>query len=277
MIHIASQGKQATVKGANYERKIAKKLTEGFGVEFHRTAYSGATSNGASLAGIQSFTGDLFTTDERFNFSFELKTHEKFRLKDIFTNNKIFTNFLAQNVADALDYSETAQMTRHLDGKYFMSVKLTGMNMKSTVLTEKGIYKAIFHSHKKEAEDFQDWVLDVISELRKSTQLEGFEIFKMLDKDYQKKAMSNLKKNTPEVRQYDYINANRTANRVVSDMYGHTKGKALSKSEMSPEMLLARQSILDDSANLYSAKRNFHLDISVRDALNEKYNKKEEA
>lgn len=34
-----------------------------------------------------------------------------------------------------------------------MSVKLTGMNMKSTVLTEKGIYKAIFHSHKKEAKD----------------------------------------------------------------------------------------------------------------------------
>ena len=46
---------------------------------------------------------------------------------------------IAKDVADALDYSETAQMTRHLDGKYFMSVKLTGMNMKSTVLTEKGI------------------------------------------------------------------------------------------------------------------------------------------
>lgn len=113
LIHIASQGKQATVKGANYERKIAKKLTEGFGVEFHRTAYSGATSNGASLAGIQSFTGDLFTTDERLNFSFELKTHEKFRLKDVFNNNKIFTNFLAQNVADAKRSNQVPVLILH--------------------------------------------------------------------------------------------------------------------------------------------------------------------
>lgn len=194
---------------------------------------------------------------------------------------------VAKDVASALGFPQARDMTKYLNSKYLGSQKvdMTGSRTSSpisdkgissnirrvTTLTEKGIYKAIFHSHKKEAEDFQDWVLDVLTELRKATQLEGFEIFKMLDKEQQKKAMSNLKQNTPEVRQYDYINANRTANRVVSDMYGHTKGKALSKSEMSPEMLVARQSILDDSANLYSAKRNFHLDISVRDALNNKY------
>lgn len=208
-------------------------------------------------------------------------------IRFIGTNGKEW-QAVAKDVADALDYNNTNDMTKYLNNRYLGSEKvdMTGRTTSShtsqakgissnirrvTTLTEEGIYKAIFHSHKKEAEDFQDWVLDVLTELRKATQLEGFEIFKMLDKEQQKKAMSNLKQNTPEVRQYDYINANRTANRVVSDMYGHTKGKALSKSEMSPEMLVARQSILDDSANLYSAKRNFHLDISVRDALNNKY------
>ncbi|MFK5242535.1 hypothetical protein ACI3PF_17080, partial [Lactococcus lactis] len=37
---------------------------------------------------------------------------------------------------DILEYSETAQMTRRLDKEDSMSVKLTGMNMKSTNISD---------------------------------------------------------------------------------------------------------------------------------------------
>lgn len=194
---------------------------------------------------------------------------------------------IAKDVADALGYDTTYHMTRNVKLKYLgkQNVDMSGSAQKVgrgkirevTTITTKGIIKATMHSHKKEAEEFQDWVLDVIDELREQTGLEQYEMFKMFDKNYQKQVMSNLKQNTPGIKQYDYINANRTTNRVVSDMYGHTKGKALSKSEMSPEMLATREKVLNDSASLYSTKRNFNLDISVRDSLNEKYNKKEEA
>lgn len=38
--------------------------------------------------------------------------------------------FVGKDVAKILDFSETTAMTRHLDEDEFMSVKLTGMNMK---------------------------------------------------------------------------------------------------------------------------------------------------
>lgn len=58
--------------------------------------------------------------------------------------------FVAKDVADILEYSETAQMTRRLEKEDSMSVKLTGMNMKSTIINESGLYEAIIGSKKKE-------------------------------------------------------------------------------------------------------------------------------
>ena len=54
--------------------------------------------------------------------------------------------FVGKDVAEALGYSETNSMTKRLDKEDFISAKLSGMNMKSTVINESGLYNAIFGS-----------------------------------------------------------------------------------------------------------------------------------
>ncbi|MFK4968346.1 phage antirepressor [Lactococcus garvieae] len=76
--------------------------------------------------------------------------------------------FVAKDVADILEYSETAQMTRRLDKEDSMSVKLTGMNMKSTIINESGLYEAIIGSKKKDARKFKRWIThEVLPTIRK--------------------------------------------------------------------------------------------------------------
>lgn len=101
---VASVGSGSNRKGAQFERNTSKKLTKMFNIEFHRTAYSGSTSNSNAQSGLTGWTGDLFAqpgSDLDGLFSFELKNHQKMRLKQIFINGSIFTNFLQQNVEDA--------------------------------------------------------------------------------------------------------------------------------------------------------------------------------
>ncbi|CAM3193367.1 phage antirepressor [Lactococcus hircilactis] len=76
--------------------------------------------------------------------------------------------FVAKDVSDILEYSETSQMTRRLDKEDSMSVKLTGMNMKSTIINESGLYEAIIGSKKKDARQFKRWIThDVLPTIRK--------------------------------------------------------------------------------------------------------------
>mgnify|MGYP002719086111 CR=1 FL=1 len=56
-----------------------------------------------------------------------------------------------------------------------------------TVINEKGIYRLVMRSNKTEAEEFQDWICDVLVELRQSTGLKRYEAFRMLDKVRQRK------------------------------------------------------------------------------------------
>lgn len=77
--------------------------------------------------------------------------------------------FVAKDVADILGYSETAMMTRRLDNDETMSAKLAGMNMKSTLINESGLYNAILGSNKPEAKAFKRWVThEVLPEIRKT-------------------------------------------------------------------------------------------------------------
>ncbi|EZS07869.1 Bro-N domain-containing protein, partial [Staphylococcus aureus] len=62
-----------------------------------------------------------------------------------------------------------------------------------TVINEKGIYRLVMRSNKAEALDFQDWICDVLVELRQATGLKDYEVFRMMDKEKQKEAMENLK------------------------------------------------------------------------------------
>lgn len=76
--------------------------------------------------------------------------------------------FVAKDVADILEYSETAQMTRRLDKEDSIPVKLTGMNMKSTIINESGLYEAIIGSKKKDARKFKRWIThEVLPTIRK--------------------------------------------------------------------------------------------------------------
>ena len=76
--------------------------------------------------------------------------------------------FVAADVARVLEFSETAAMTRYLDDDESMSVKLTGMNMLSTLINEPGLYSAILRSRKSEAKEFKRWVAhEVLPSIRK--------------------------------------------------------------------------------------------------------------
>lgn len=77
--------------------------------------------------------------------------------------------FVAKDVAEILGYSETAMMTRRLDDDESISAKLAGMNMKSTLINESGLYNAVLGSNKPEAKAFKKWVTsEVLPSIRKT-------------------------------------------------------------------------------------------------------------
>lgn len=76
--------------------------------------------------------------------------------------------FIAKDVSEVLGFSETSAMTRYLDEDETMSVKLAGMNMKSNLVNESGLYSAILRSRKPQAKAFKKWVTsEVLPSIRK--------------------------------------------------------------------------------------------------------------
>lgn len=122
-----------------------------------------------------------------------------------------------------------------------------------------------FKSRKKEAEAFQDWIFDIIKELRQSTGLDGFQVFRMLDKEHQKEAMTKLSHAITEPKPVDYIKANVIANKAVSTIYGHSK--MVKKKDMTPEMLVDREPILDETVELMTVKEKYGLQFSVSEKI----------
>lgn len=174
---------------------------------------------------------------------------------------------VAKDVAEALGYAKTDSLTKRLKPKYKGTAKwstLGGMQ-ELIVLSEQGVYKAIMNSHKPEAEEFEDWIFKVIKELRQSTGLEGFQVFRMLDKEHQKAAMQNIKKSLRKPVRVDFIKANVIANKAVSNKHGFPK--MVKKAEMTPDMLVDRQEILDETVELMGTKDKFNLDFSVSEKI----------
>lgn len=143
-----------------------------------------------------------------------------------------------------------------------------GRNQEALIVNEFGIYEAIFSSRKPEAKSFKLWVYETIKQLRQATGLEGFEIFRMLDKEHQKEAMARLSNSLGRISKKDLIKANTITNKAVSNKFGYSK--MVKKSEMTPEMLVAREAILDDTVELMGIREKFGLNISVSDSI---YNK----
>jgi prophage antirepressor-like protein len=181
---------------------------------------------------------------------------------------------VAKDVAKALKYKHTPHMVRLIDEDEKNTVRLTDRNSSRgnpniTIISETGIYEAIFNSEHPEAKEFKKWVKQILKQLRQATGLEGFQVFRMLDKEHQKQAMATLKANLRKPVRVDFIKANTIANKAVSTIYGYPK--MVKKEGMTPDMLVKRQEILDDTVDLMAVKDRFDLDISVSQIIYNKY------
>lgn len=135
------------------------------------------------------------------------------------------------------------------------------------IVNEFGIYDAVFQSRKQESKNFKRWIYSVIKQLRQSVGLEGFQIFRMLDKEHQKAAMSKLNHTLSHPVRIDFIKANTISNKIISDKHGYPK--MIKKSEMTPDMLVERQDILDSTVELMGIQDKYKLDFSVSDKVRE--------
>lgn len=136
------------------------------------------------------------------------------------------------------------------------------------LVNEIGIYKTIFKSRKKEAEAFQDWVFSVIKYLREQSGLEGFEVFKTMDTEFQKTCMDRLHNGLPVPTRGDYCKANMITNKAVANVFEFDV--AVKKDDMTPPMLKLRHEILPYTVDLIVAKERFGLDVSVSDNVYKK-------
>ena len=183
---------------------------------------------------------------------------------------------VGKDVAKALGYKHTAHMFRMIDddNKGVLKVDTTSDKVKCPttqdmlVISEYGIYNAVFSSNKPEAKDFKRWIFGVIKELRKSAGLEGFHIFRMLDKEHQKEMMRKLSTGVKEPKRIDFIKANTIANKAVSLRHGYPK--MIKKAQMSAEMLVEREKLLADTVELMIAKEKFGLAVSINEKIYER-------
>lgn len=77
--------------------------------------------------------------------------------------------FVAKDVADVLGYSETNALTKRLDDEDFISTKLSGMNMKSILINESGLYTSIIGSKLPNTKPFKYWIThEVLPSIRKN-------------------------------------------------------------------------------------------------------------
>lgn len=180
---------------------------------------------------------------------------------------------VASDIAKAMGFKDAHTALRKMPAKYKGRYKVPtpGGSQEATVLNEKGLYRLIMRSNKPKAEEFQDWVFDIIKKLRQSTGLEGFEVFRMMDKKHQREAMKNLHDGIHNPVKVSYIKANAIANKAISNKYGYPK--MIKKSNMSPNMLKERESVLNDTVDLMKAKDKFNLNISISDKIYSKYSK----
>jgi len=178
---------------------------------------------------------------------------------------------VAADVSAALAYKHTPHMLRILDDdqKDVHIVDTPGGKQEMAVISEIGIYAVIMRSRRQEAVQFQKWVYSVIRELRQASGLEGFQIFRMLDKEHQREAMAKLRAGLRNPVRVDFIKANTIANKAVSTKFGYRK--MLKKSQMTPEMLVHRQPILEDTVELMSVVDRFDLPISVSKTIYKKH------
>lgn len=179
---------------------------------------------------------------------------------------------IATDIAKALDYASAEHLLRRIPSQYKVKKLIprngiSGQGRNFYLLTEPGIYRAVFGSKKPEADQFQDWVCQVIQQLRKQTGLQEYQAFRLLDKRVQNQIMDKLEADSD----VDYIKANTVANKAISNKYGLPK--MIKKGDMTPAMLKERPAILSDVVELMNMKKRFGLDFSVSQTIYDSLNK----
>lgn len=170
-----------------------------------------------------------------------------------------------KDVCDALGLKTYDVSRRIRDMVSTHNLETAGGRQQMLIVNEYGIYDTVFHSRKPEAKEFRYWVYGMLKELRQSTGLEGFQIFRMLDKEHQKEAMSTLKKSLRQPVRVDFIKANTIANKAISNKYGYPK--MVKKADMTPSMLVEREGVLDDTVELMGVNDKYQLGISVSEQI----------
>ena len=184
---------------------------------------------------------------------------------------------VAGDVAKALGYRDAPTMTRNIDdedkGAHNVCSTSTSKKARKTqkvnIISEFGIYEAILNSRRKEAKEFKKWVKQVIKSLRETVGLEQYEVFRMMDKQIQKEASRFIHENMDKTDDVSQMKLNAVANKAVSNNFGISP--SIKKAEMTPEMLVARQPILNDTAELMVANEKYGLGLSVSKTIYAKH------
>lgn len=111
---MATIGKSARDKGAQFERKITKMLTAWAGgkAEFSRSPLSG--SYGSTTHKTNGDTAGDIVTESAWPFNLELKNHESFTSLDtIFHSHANIQSFWVQNLGDAIRTKRVPMLINH--------------------------------------------------------------------------------------------------------------------------------------------------------------------
>lgn len=170
-----------------------------------------------------------------------------------------------KDVCDALGLKTYDVSRRIKDMVSTHNLETAGGKQQMLIVNEFGIYDTVFQSRKSEAKEFRYWVYEMLKQLRQATGLEGFQIFRMLDKEHQKEAMRHLQQSLRNPVRVDFIKANTIANKAISNRYGYPK--MVKKADMTPQMLVEREPILEDTVELMGVNDKYDLGISVSEQI----------
>lgn len=172
-----------------------------------------------------------------------------------------------KDVCDALNLRTDAVRDRLGDDPISTGVIVDtiGRGQEMLIVNEFGIYDTVFQSRKPEAKQFRHWVYTMLKTLREASGLEGFEVFKMLDREHQRKQMEALCRGLKRPVQVDFIKVNTIANKAISNQYGYPK--MVKKADMTPQMLADREPVLEDTVQLMTINDRYGLNVSVSEVI----------
>ena len=173
-----------------------------------------------------------------------------------------------KDVCDALGLKTYDVSRRIKDMVSTHNLETAGGKQQMLIVNEFGIYDTVFQSRKSEAKEFRYWVYEMLKQLRQETGLDGFQICRMLDREHQKEAMRHLQQSLRNPVRVDFIKANTIANKAISNRYGYPK--MVKKADMTPQMLVEREPILEDTVELMGVNDKYDLGISVSEQIYKK-------